>query len=183
MQSLIRCSITRYSTINLSNPLFIFDFWKLDSFLAQLTELLLSFCRRQWNNFEKSKCMGREYNRCLLVKKYSPSLVFTNMSFTDGRRWSQNGLRWILLRTSASRAGCQGLWLVNNSAYGFGNARIYMRRRALGRDWVNNDDTDMRTTSFSSVGIFHFIVTGETRLELTTFLLCYVNLVVLRSRP
>ena len=137
MQSLIRCPITRYSTINLSNPLFIFDFWKLDSFLAQLTELSLSFCRRQWNNFEKSKCMGREYNRCLLVKKYSPSLVFTNMSFTDGRRWSQNGLRWILLRTSASRAGCQGLWLVNNSAYGFGNARIYMRRRALGRDWVN----------------------------------------------
>ena len=89
MQSLIRCPITRYSTINLSNPLFIFDFWKLDSFLAQLTELLLSFCRKQWNNFEKSKCMGREYNRCLLVKKYSPSLVFTNMSFTDGRRWSQ----------------------------------------------------------------------------------------------
>ena len=41
MQSLIRCPITRYSTINLSNPLFIFDFWKLDSFLAQLTELLL----------------------------------------------------------------------------------------------------------------------------------------------
>lgn len=63
-----------------------------------------------------------------LRKKYSPSLVFTNMSFTDGQIHFAQAAQVLRARVAVGKQHSRP------SAYGFGNARIYMPRRALGRD-------------------------------------------------
>ena len=50
--------------------------------------------------------MGREYNRCLLVKKYSPWLAFTNMSFTDGLRMVSDEFYFAQVLRARVARGC-----------------------------------------------------------------------------
>ena len=51
--------------------------------------------------------MGREYNRCLLVKKYSPSLAFTNMSLVeDGLRMASDEFYFAQVLRARVARGC-----------------------------------------------------------------------------